>query len=414
MSGSRKRRYAFVAPRYFTGIAGGAETLISSLAERVAARGDQVELLVTCARDNRSWENHFPPGSESLGPLTLRRFPVDPRDLEVWIPRQIQISDGMHIGLDQELSWMAESVNSAALYRYLAEQRGRFDLVFFGPYLFGTTFWGSLIDPLRAVLIPCLHDECFAYTEVIGSMFRQVRGALFNAAGEADLARSLYGAVAGGEVGMGFDPPAPEVVAGLAPYFEDRFPYLLYVGRKETMKQLPELIDLFTQAKDSGLISSSLRLVVAGGGSFSDLHRPSALERGDIVDVDHLAEQDKQRLIHHALALVQPSTNESFSIVLMEAWMLGVPVLVNARCAVTREHVVRSGGGLFFGDLEDFCGVVNALADDEGLRKAMAEAGDRYVREVYNWEAVIKRFDTVCAALLEPEPARAAGVDPAR
>ena len=58
----------------------------------------------------------------------------------------------------------------------------------------------------------------------------------------------------------------------------------------------------------------------------------------------------KWGLLRGALALVSPSAFESFSIVLMEAWSVGTPALVNSRCAVTLDHVRRSGGGLAFGN----------------------------------------------------------------
>ena len=43
--------------------------------------------------------------------------------------------------------------------------------------------------------------------------------------------------------------------------------------------------------------------------------------------------------------MVNPSAYESFSLVLLEAWTLGIPVLVNASCAATMEHCRASGGG---------------------------------------------------------------------
>jgi len=49
------RRFCFVVPRFFEGIAGGAETLMGALALKLHERGDYVELLATCARDNRTW-----------------------------------------------------------------------------------------------------------------------------------------------------------------------------------------------------------------------------------------------------------------------------------------------------------------------------------------------------------------------
>jgi glycosyltransferase involved in cell wall biosynthesis len=396
------RRYGFVVPRYWPGMAGGAETLVGELAQQLADRGDRVEILTTCARDNRTWNNEFEPGAQTSRALKITRFAVDPRNLDAWVPRQIAVSQGRVLPVEEELLWMQESVNSAQLYREIKRRHQEFDLLFFAPYLFGTTFWGSLIAPERSCLIPCLHDEYYAYTKVIASMFRQVRGALFNAAAEQHLAERLYGPVRGAEVGMGFTFDLYE--GERAAYFNDGSPFILYVGRKETGKNAHLLLDYFISAKDNGLIPPALKLVIVGGGSFADLHRPHALERHDIIDVPHVSELEKQQLLRQARLLVQPSTNESFSIVLMESWLMGTPVLVNAACAVTREHVLRSGGGLYFSDLADFGGTVTALCIDEELRSSMAAAGARYVRERYSWPAVLNRFDAAVATILASAP----------
>ncbi len=392
----RTGRYCFVIPRYFEGIAGGAETLISALARKLALRGDEVLLLATCAKDNRTWENFFEPGEALIDGLKVIRFAVDKRNLDRWIPLQIRLSEGMRLDLPEELDWLAESVNSSSMYAYLEQYAPSFDAVFFGPYLFGTTFWGSLIHPENSVLIPCLHDESPAYTQVMAAMFRQVRGCLFNARGERDLAHTLYGDIEGGDVGMGFEPYGEEL---LTPYFKDQFPYLVYLGRKETMKNVPLLIDYFIESKERLASLAKLKLVVMGGGSFSDLFRPKALLRDDIIDLSDVAELDKRRVLTHSTALCQPSTNESFSIVLMESWLLKRPVLVHARCAVTRNHVIDSGGGLYFGERAEFSACVEELVGNAALGAEMGRAGERYVREQYSWDAVLSRFDAVVGRL---------------
>ncbi len=404
------KRYCFVVPRYFEGLAGGAETLLGALAVKLAECGHDIELLATCAKDNRTWANEFPAGESTLHGVRLKRFAVDERALDRWVPVQVAIHEGKNVSYDDQLLWMQESVNSSAMYRYIAEHGESFEAIFFGPYLFGTTFWGSQIHPHKSVLVPCLHDEAYAYLDSIAAMFRSVRGCLFNAEPEMHLARSLYGEIRGGVVGLGFEPPSAEYVAALEPYFSESFPYLLYLGRKEMGKNAQVLIDYFCQAKGLGLLPQELRLVVLGGGSFSDLHRAEALERGDVIDLPHLSERDKQRVLKHALCLAQPSLNESFSIVLMEAWMVGTPVIVHGECPVTKHHVLESGGGLYFSSMSDLAGVVRYLMA-EGLRRdAFAVRGLEYVREQYGWDAVARRFEAVVRNLVSDPPI--AGVSP--
>lgn len=402
------KKYAFVVPRFGQG-AGGAETLAKNLAIKLAERGDQVEVLSTCARDNRTWENFYPAGMTQEDGLTVRRFPVDPRNLDSWIPKQIAIHDGLSLSIEDQLTWMADSVNSSALYQFIAEKGEQFDALFFVPYLFGTTFWGSLINPEKSVLIPCLHDEHYAYVDVIASMFRQVKKALFNSAPEQDLANRLYGSITGGEVGMGFEEIGEAELNSLTPLFNENFPYILYLGRKETGKNAQVLIDNFVSLKETGRYPQ-LKLVIAGGGSFEDLHRPSAAKRDDIIDLEHVSELDKSRLLKYTLALCQPSTNESFSIVLMEAWLAGAPVIVHGGCPVTLHHVLESGGGLYFRSAADFAQVVSEIISNPSLRLQMAEAGKKYVREVYSWPAVLSRFDKVMAEITSVQEVRGASI----
>ena len=389
-----RKKYAFVVPRFGEDIAGGAETLVAKLAKNLSERGDDITILTTCAKDHRTWDNFFEEGEADEYGLKVIRFKVTERDTDIWVPLQIKICEGMMLPVEEQINWMKESVNSYDLYSYIKENSNNYDALFFAPYLFGTTFWGSLICPEKSILIPCLHDESYAYTDVIQSMFRQVKGFLFNAEAEKDLAESLYGEVKGGEVGMGFISPDKELVRNAKPYFKEDFKYILYLGRKETGKNLHLLISNFLNYKEASG-STDLKLVIAGGGSFEDVGSLSLLNSGEIIDLGQVSEEDKLRLLKNATILCQPSTNESFSIVIMEAWQLGTPVLVHANCAVTKRHVIESGGGLYFKDESDFNLVVDEMLTNGFLRKSLSNAGKEYVEIKYSWKAVLDRFDKV-------------------
>lgn len=397
-------KYAFVMPRFGEGIIGGIEALVGSLARELSKRGDSVEVWATRAKDNRTWKDEYPPGSSIEYGVKTTRFSVKERDLEKWIPLEIKLHELGKLSLDEELTWMTESVTSPGLFAHIETHAPDFDFVFFAPYLFGTTFWGALIHPEKSLLIPCLHDEPYAYTKITQSLFRQVRGALFNADPEMWLVHEICGPVPGGVVGLGFD--ASDYDEPYAPYFSERFPYVVCTGRKETGKNGHILIDYFIDAKESGVIPEETKLVIMGGGSFSDLLRPEAATRSDIIDLPPVSELDKRRVIANALALVQPSVKESFSIVLMEAWLLKVPVLVHGEGAVTRFHVVESSGGLYFSSGSDLGGAIRYLLEDESRRKEFAVRGREYVEREYSWSAVLSRFDNVIQSLSENDDVR--------
>jgi glycosyltransferase involved in cell wall biosynthesis len=381
-------RVGFVVPRYGAEIVGGAETLARGFAQHLPPDRFDVEVLTTCARDHQTWNNVLARGADRDGAVTVRRFPVSPRDVGRFLALQQRMSDGFPLALEDELSWASGSVNSEELYRYLDEEGRGYEALFFLPYLFGTTLLGSQVEPSRSVLIPCLHDEPFAYLKVVAHLFRSVRATFFNSAPERSLARRLFGAHNPAPVvGFGFDPVAPAKDAAAA--FRARRgidgDYLLYFGRKEGGKNLPLLLEHFRGCRDAG---RGLSLVIAGDGTIDPANRIEG-----VVDLPRLDEDEKRAACAAALALCQPSVNESFSIVLMEAWLQETPVLVNAHCAVTRHHVALSNGGLYFNDATEFAREVDYLRRHRSETRELGRQGRDYVVENYTWDRVLVRFE---------------------
>lgn len=383
-------RLALVAPRYAAGMAGGAETLIQQWAEKLSRRGHDIEVLTTCAKDHFTWENHFPPGPDRVGGVRVNRFPVDPRDT-AWHSRlQGLISLGGDLSFEEEEAWLDNGVTSDRLCGYLDRNRSRFDAVVFAPYLFGLTYRGIETIPEKAVLVPCLHDESFAYLETTKRSFRSARAVFFNTPGEKELAESLFNlreektAV----VGLGVEPPPRIVPEDFPAPFTPPRPFLLYAGRREGGKNTPLLIEYFRLFHN--LHKPELGLVLAGSGPVS-IPEPA---RGFIIDAGYLSEQGKWNAYGAAWAFCQPSTNESFSIVLLESWLAGKPALVNAACPVTRAHCRLGGGGLWFRDYPEFEEALFYLLEDRGRAERMGASGRDYVLKNYNWETILERLET--------------------
>jgi glycosyltransferase involved in cell wall biosynthesis len=388
---NRRYRFGIILPRFGEGVIGGNESLIGGLALHLAARGEaKVEILTTNALDNRTWTPHFPLKDIEWQGVQVKRFAVNKRNLDLWVPLQIRVSQGDTLTLDEQLTWMKESVVSDTLLCYLRQNHHRYTHLFFSPYLFGLTFWGSLITPEKSILIPCLHDESFAYQDVIRAMFHECGKVIFNSPPEAELAALLYGrnSFVGACVGMGFDMPKQVAEKSLI-----SGPYVIYCGRKETMKGVTQLIDDFIALKEKVLSLRSLKLVIVGGGSFSDLERPDALLRDDIIDLLPVNEPDKFRLLQDAIALIQPSTMESFSIVLLEAWLMKTPVIVSAKGVVTWYQTQSANGGLNYGSVAELAESIITLYKNESLRAKLGENGHRFVLSNYNWSRVLERFD---------------------
>ena len=67
-----------------------------------------------------------------------------------------------------------------------------------------------------------------------------------------------------------------------------------------------------------------------------------------------MSEQDKFDGVAASDVLVMPSYYESLSIVALEAWAVGTPVLANARCDVLKGQCLRSNAGLFYENADEF------------------------------------------------------------
>ena len=102
-----------------------------------------------------------------------------------------------------------------------------------------------------------------------------------------------------------------------------------------------------------------------------------------------------------ALVAVSPSALESFSLVVVEAWVDRVPVLVNGACGPTREHAERSGGGLWFTSYPEFEAVLHRMVTDPVLRSALGALGRAYVDGHFQWPVLIARYDRFLTSVVE-------------
>ena len=163
------------------------------------------------------------------------------------------------------------------------------------------------------------------------------------------------------------------------------FEYLVYVGRNDSAKGLPLLIDYFLAYKAKN--NSELKLLIVG-------EDPKQQNDSDsIIYTGYVTESEKLSLIHSSLALVQPSYFESFSIVLCEAWSQKRPVLVQEKNDVLVGQTQRANGGLSFSTYSDFEIAVNYLLSHPEESAQMGAWGHDYVNELYTWESVIRKTE---------------------
>jgi glycosyltransferase involved in cell wall biosynthesis len=161
--------------------------------------------------------------------------------------------------------------------------------------------------------------------------------------------------------------------------------YFIYAGRKERGKNVHLLCEWFLEYQRN--FNRGTRLLFIGGGDESLVPANECF-----LDLGFVSESRKLQLIKSSKAVINLSENESFSIVIMEGWLSGVPSVVSAACPVTTNHVRRCNGGLFVANSEEFGLALKYLEENEMARRGLAANGRDYLTREFSYDAVLSRY----------------------
>ncbi|WP_302337878.1 glycosyltransferase family 4 protein [uncultured Ruminococcus sp.] len=394
------RKIGFVIPWYGEDIPGGAEMELREVATHLQRAGMDVEILTTCVREfSADWnENYYSAGTAVVEDIAVRRFPVRQRDTAAFDRVNRRLMEGQHLSLQEEKTFVEEMVNSPQLYEYLKDASDDYALYVFIPYMFGTTYYGMQACPEKSVLIPCFHDEAYLYLRLFRQAYIQARGIIYNAMPEMELANKVYDFTTTEQIcmGIGMDTNICADADAFRKAYRIQKPFLLYAGRKDAGKNVHTLLRYFAEYKQRHG-DSDLQLVLIGGGS---IEIPASV-RDDVYDLGFVSRQDKYDAMAAAELLCQPSHNESFSLVIMESWLCGRPVLVHSQCAVTRDFARRANGGLYFRNYFEFEGCVQYILTHPEQARTMGQNGGTFVRENFDWDVIVEKYRAFFAKLTE-------------
>ena len=87
-----------------------------------------------------------------------------------------------------------------------------------------------------------------------------------------------------------------------------------------------------------------------------------------------------------------PSYYESLSMVALEAWALGRPVLANGRCDVLKGQCIRSNAGLYYERYEEFVETLYSLESNGPLHARLGQNGREYFRRHYSWPVIERKY----------------------
>ncbi len=390
-------KLGIVVPRYGDASIGGAERALRQLGEHlVSLAGWEVEAFATCARSAVDWADVEEPGTFDINGVTVHRFEsVSGRDPR-WggVAVRVEESPTTVDGVGQKMYIdMQGPVNPDMIEAATASDA---DLLALGPYLFWPTVEGVRANPDRSILHGAAHDEPALHLGTIERTYVSARAVSYYSEAERDLVQGLFPVAhkPGLVLGLGVDPV--EIPAGAAEEARRRYgiddrPYLMCLGRLENGKGARALDAFFREYKARR--PGPLALVFVGPAHERLDPHP------DVIVTDAVDEADKWGLLAGSEIVVNPSAMESFSIVVPEAWLAGRPVMVNARCAATVEHITRGRGGIAFEGYPTFEAGLDRLLSDPVLRRQLAEAGREYTIERFSWPAVVSRYADFCHRL---------------
>lgn len=428
-------KIAFVVQRYGTEILGGSEYHCRLIAERLAPK-HLVEVLTTCAQDYITWENAYPEGTDRVRGVTVRRFAnAQTRDIHTFNRYSEWIFTNAHTRED-EMEWLRQQGPwCPALLEYLERNQQQYDVLIFFTYLYAPTVLGARIAPHKSILVPTAHDEPAIHLEIYRELFGTPAGIAYNTDVERRFLTTHFSIRALEEetIGCGVElphaqaypregPPRDEDAEELAetaaaedasptfrPHLAQRGsafrrrhrldgPILLYGGRIDPGKGCEELIEYFRayveEGGDASLVLMGVKLMplpedpwIRFAGRLSDQERVQALEAATVV--------------------VVPSPYESLSLLALESFAVGTPVLANARSEVLVDHCVRSNAGLYYADRDEFGECLRLLVADHRLRAALGTHGREYIRNNYRWDVILAKYERMFTQL-KGQPRRGA------
>jgi glycosyltransferase involved in cell wall biosynthesis len=429
-------KIAFVVQRYGAEILGGSEYHCRLIAERLAPR-HQVEVLTTCARDYVTWANEYPEGKDRIRGVTVHRFAsARVRELQAFNQYSDWIFTHPH-SREDELEWLRQQGPwCPALLEYLERQHHQYDILIFFTYLYAPTVLGMRVAPQKSILVPTAHDEPAITLGIYRELFGLPAGIAYNTEVERRFLTGRFAirAVEEETVGCGVDlPQAPgdpqdppraarrpadrdepgeadpdegpdEASPSFRPHLAHRGttfrrrhrlhgPIALYGGRIDPGKGCEELIEYFSSyvqdGGDASLVLMGAKLMplpedpfIRFAGRLSDEERVSALEAATVV--------------------VVPSPYESLSLLALESFAVGTPILANARSEVLVDHCRKSNAGLYYADRDEFVECLRILLADESLREGLGDNGRAYVNRNYRWDVILDKYERMFTRLRAP------------
>ncbi len=177
-------------------------------------------------------------------------------------------------------------------------------------------------------------------------------------------------------------------------------PYIAAAGRLVKMKGFQRLIPMMRYLPEADLR-------IAGTGSYEAELRAMARDLPNVHFEGLLGGVGLARLFHGARAVVVPSLfRETFGYVVLEAFAVRTPVVVNEEAGALLETGVQSGGGLGYVSEIELLTSLRRIIYDTDLRDELADRG--YARRIGEWSEA-QHLDRYLALIDQARTSRTEG-----
>jgi glycosyltransferase involved in cell wall biosynthesis len=367
-------------------VPGGAEAHARSVVQRLRPHF-AIEVATTNSTDYLTWKGDLTAGIDEVDGVTVRRFPVErPRawNFKLYERRAFRAAHT----LDDERAFIdAQGPYAPELLDFLWRRGRDYDHVLFFTYIYYPTVLGLPLVPERAVLVPTAHEESAIGLAAYKPVFHAPRAIVYNSEEERRMVwrRFRNERVSNEIVGVGIDVPPERNPTRFRKKNGITGPYLLYVGRIGVSKGSRELFAHYQRWRASDP-AHDVSLVLVGDAEIA------VPKTSGIVHLGRLSDQDKWDALAGCAAFVMPSLLESLSLVTLEAWAAGRPVIVDARSPVLAGMTRRAGAGLAYRSSAEFAEICELFVDDPALGDSLGRSGAAFVARTYTWPRVVETY----------------------
>ena len=367
-------------------VPGGAEAHARSVVQRLQPHF-AIEVATTTATDYLTWRHDLTAGIDAVDGVTVRRFPVErPRawNFKLFERRAFRAGHSLE---DERAFIDAQGPYAPELLEFLFKRGREYDHVLFFQYIYYPTVLGLPLVPERVVLVPTAHEEAAIGLSAYKPVFLAPRAIAYSTEEERRMVwrRFRNERVSNEVVGVGIEMPADRDGARFRATHGLDGPYLLYVGRIGVSKGSRELFANYERWRASDP-SHDVALVLIG-----DAEIPIPKIDG-IRHLGRVSDQEKWDALAGCAALVMPSLLESLSLVTLEAWAAGRPVIVDARSPVLAGMTRRARAGLVYRSPAEFAEICELLMNDGPLGDRLGASGAEFVASTYTWSRVVETY----------------------